>query len=440
LSEHLTAAELELFLAKELTPQRMGELGQHLVQECQICCALLGRAERPSYEPLTPEETAEYDRVVTSLSEWIVRQEVLFKQGDSLVRTLAMIEAAKVGHVFTDQDQALQAYEALLQESWALRHDKPCEMVKLAYAAVHVAQDLDPAIYGAQQVADYQARAWGELGNAHRVADRHWEAEQAFGKAFQLFKRGTKDRFLKVRLHDLYASLLGTQRKFEFAFQNLDIVADLYMEIDDQHSAGRTLLTKAIYKHYSGRSAEALIINQQGLAQIDEKRDPGLPVNALHNHLCFLVACGRFKDAKILLFKSRRKISDTGRILATKVRWLEGQISYGMEDYEAAESTFQEVMEIFETEGLGFAAALASLDIAMAQMRLGKYGEAKEGAIEAAGVFAALNIHCEVLGAVELLRDAFRIDKATIALIERVVAFIREWEINPEARFLSPSE
>ena len=76
----------------------------------------------------------------------------------------------------------------------------------------------------------------------------------------------------------------------------------------------------------------------------------------------------------------------------------------------------------------------------MAQMRLGKYAEAKEGTIKAAAVFVALDIHREVLGAVGLLRDAFLCDKASVDLVEYVVSFIRQWEINPEVRFLPPSE
>ncbi len=440
MSEHLTAAELELLLNKKLSPQRQGEIGSHLIQRCQLCLKVLARARRPSQEPLTPDEDTQYDRVIASVVEYAIRSEQRLKQGDPQVRLASIIEAANLAHGFTGQDSALRTCKELLRRSWALRHDKPGEMVELANAAVHVAQGLDPATHGAQKVADHQARAWGELGNAYRVADEHWQAQRAFGKAFQLLKRGTGDRCLKVHLHDLHSSLLGTQRKFDLAFRSLDLVVDLYNEVHDSHSAGRTLLTKAIYMHYSGRSEEALRINQKGLAQVDETRDPALPVVAVHNHLWFLVACGRFKDAKVLLFKNRNRIIENGSILATKVHWLEGQISYGMADYETAEVTFQEVKEAFDAEDLGFAAALASLDIAMVQMRLGKYAEAKEGAIEAAGVFAALNIHREVLGAVELLRDAFWYDKASVDLVEYVVAFIREWEINPEARFLPPSE
>ena len=440
MSEHLTASELKLALNKELSPERMAEVGCHLTEGCPSCRAMLARAYRPSQDPLTPDEDAEYDLVIESAFKFAVRTEKLFNQGDSAVRKAAMIATAELAHMFSARDRKVITYETLLQWSWSVRHENPRSMVELASAAVHVANQLDPAIHGARKVADHQARAWGELGNAYRAADDHWEAHRAFGKAFQFLQDGTGDPLIKARLHDLHSSLLGDQRKFDLAFQNLDLVVALYKEINDLQSAGRALIKKAMYTHYSGRSEDALVINQKGLALIDEKRDPSLPVNALLNQLWFLVACGRFKDAKTLLFRNRRKIHEGGRILAIKLRWLDGQISYGLGDAKTAESIFQEVKEKLEAEALGFAAALASLDLAMAQMRQGKREEAKAVASEAAAVFAALNIHREVLGTVELLKDAFRLEMASAALVERVVSFIREWEINPEARFLPGME
>lgn len=440
MSKHLTAAELKLLLNKKLPPKRQREIGSHLVQRCQLCLNMLARAGGPRQKPLTSEEDARYNQAITSTIEFALRSHERLKQGDGLVRTVSMIEAASLAHVFTSQDPALHTCEELLRRSWALRHDKPREMIELATAAVQVARDLDPAIHGIQRVADYQARAWGELGNAYRVADEHWEAQRAFGRAFQFLSQGTEDLQLRAHLHDLQSSLLGDQRNFTLAFNSLDITINMYLRMGDQHLAGRAMIKKAIYTHYSGRSQDALSINSQALSMIDKKRDPHLPVVALQNRLTFLVACGHYKDAKVFLFKNRTRISDGGRVLAAKVRWLEGQISYGTQDYQIAESTFQEVKEVFVAENLGFAAALTSLDIAMAQMRLGKYSEAKEVTIIAANVFAALNIHCEVLGAVGLLRDAFLYDNASVMLVERIVSFIREWEINPETRFLPPSE
>jgi len=440
LSEHLTAPELELALNKELSPRRTAKVGRHLIEGCQSCRAMLARAYRPSPEPLTSEENAEYDLVIASASEWAVRSERLFNEGDSMVRTAAMIAAAEVAHVFARKGEKLSSYEELLKMSWAVRHEDRHKMVALAKAALHVAQKLDLTMHGAREVTDYQARAWAELGNAHRASNDHWEAQQAFGKAFQLLEQGTGDRRLRARLHDLQSSLLGDQRKFDLAFKSLDVAIALYLEFNDLRSVGRALIKKAIYTHYNGQSEAALGINQQSLALINEDLDLELHLTAVQNRATFLVACGRFRDARNLLFKVRRKIHEGGQILAIKLRWLDGQISYGLGDAETAESIFQEVKEKFEAETLGFAAALASLDLAMAQMRQDKREEAKVVASEAAAVFAALNIHREVLGAVELLKDAFRLDMASTALVERVVSFIREWEINPEARFLPSLE
>src|SRR4030095_16468789 len=60
--------------------------------------------------------------------------------------------------------------------------------------------------------------AWGDLANAHRVANNLAEAEQAFGKAFEYLLQGTGDPYIKARLHDLHASFLGTRREFDLAF------------------------------------------------------------------------------------------------------------------------------------------------------------------------------------------------------------------------------
>jgi hypothetical protein len=58
----------------------------------------------------------------------------------------------------------LGVLRALLDRSWAVRHRNPREMVDLARFAVSVANNLNPRWHDEQDVADWQARAWGELG------------------------------------------------------------------------------------------------------------------------------------------------------------------------------------------------------------------------------------------------------------------------------------
>jgi hypothetical protein len=120
---------------------------------------------------------------------------------------------------------------------------------------------------------------------------------------------------------------------------------------------------------------------------------------------------------------------------AVKLLWLEGRIRYGLGELEAAAAALREAKQSLEEAGLGFAAALASLDAAMVAMRQGRTAEAERLVTDAAAVFAALGIHREALSAVRLLQEAFERRKATLLLVERTAAFLRELENNPEAQY-----
>ncbi|HSS52098.1 MAG TPA: hypothetical protein VLX28_24415 [Thermoanaerobaculia bacterium] len=440
MSEHLNPAELSNPLNSTLSPQRRREILAHLLSGCQACRAAIGWNRQARKKLQVPEQplawrVASYDQPVASSFEQAIRLKRVLEEQRQQAQEASVLLASGEKLAEIPPKAGLGLYEALLQRVSALRHEDPQETVRLARLAVEVAEGLDPAVYGDRQVADFQARAWGELGNALRTADDLWEAERAFEQAFEVLERGTGSTTLEVRLHDLHASLLGTQRRFELAFFALDIVRNLYQEIGDTHAAGRVLIKKATYLRYSGQPEEALRVNAQGLTSIDEKSDPELSFTALKNHLSYLVDCGRFREAKRLLFRNRHRFHAAGRIPQLKIRWIEGCIRYGLEELASAESAFLEVKQGFEEAGLGFAAALASLDAALVQMRLDRPAEAESLVTGAAAVFTALGIHREALSAVRLLKEAFERQTATAMLVERTVAFLRESENNPDARY-----
>lgn len=435
-------AELSSNSHSTLSPERRREILVHLLSGCKACRAAIGwnREVRKSLQ--VPEQplawrVAAYDQPVATSFEQAIRLKRVLEEQRQQAREAAALLADGNEPAAIPEAAGLGFYEALLQRVSALRHDDPQETVRLARMAATVADGLDPALYGERQVADFQARAWGELGNALRAADDLWEAEQAFEHAFDVLEKGTGARPLEVRLHDLHASLLGTQRRFQLAFFALDVVRDLYREIGDTHAVGRVLIKKALYLHYSGQSEEALQVNAQGLASIDEALDPELSFTAFKNHLWFLVDCSRFREAKRLLFRNRNRVQAASRIPRLKIQWLEGRIRYGLEELASAEISFLEVKEGFEEAGLGFAAALASLDAAQVQMRLDRPAEAESLVTGAAAVFEALGIHREALSAVMLLKEAFERQTATALLVERTVALLRESEKNPDAGYAS---
>jgi hypothetical protein len=119
------------------------------------------------------------------------------------------------------QEDARELLEELLQQSWALRHSDPAGMLDLAKSALEVAQHLEPDVYGEKVVADLQAQAWADLGNALRVADKLSLATIALQKALELRKQGTGSPLLRARLAELTASLLCDQRQFSGALRLL---------------------------------------------------------------------------------------------------------------------------------------------------------------------------------------------------------------------------
>jgi tetratricopeptide (TPR) repeat protein len=443
LTEHPTPAELQAFLQESLPSDRFGEIVEHLRQHCEDCRAVLFPIYLDMVELTSPEEPLANDKEYDAAIDRAFRvarvheRHLRLHNARARKRFAPVLAAEGVQELLKEVPlRGLGLFNALLEQSWAVRHEDPKAMVTLSRFAVDVAQNLEASVYGPEMLADFEAKAWGDLGNALRASDDLDEAERAFGMAFNLLPLGTGDPLLKARLYDLHASYLGTCRRFHLAFAALDIVHSIYLELNDGHLAGRALLIKAIYTHYSGRPEEAIRLNKQGLELIDSGRDPNLAFFAAHNHLLFLVACGQFAEAKRALVLHRPALRETaGKVNALKLRWLEGQIAAGLKEWESAERALNEVRTGFETAGMGFHAALSSLELALVWMHQGEYLETAEMVFHTVEVFVALRIRREALGAMMVLRDAFEGGTATIGLLEGAVDYLRRLQIDPDAHF-----
>jgi tetratricopeptide (TPR) repeat protein len=441
LREHPTPAELEAFATGNLPPGSFWRTARHLLQGCPSCKALLA----PYYESLLPLHNSEpslLDRVLSVLrsrKRYIRREEIRQRKSAAFLEGGGGYDALMADSRIPLR--GLGVLKALLDRSWAVRHENLGEMKELARVAVDVATRLDPRWHDERDAADWQARAWGELGNARRASDDLDEAERAFGASFDFFLQGTRDARLKARLHDLYASYLGTRRQFDLAFAALDIVYSTYLELGDSHLAGRALVIKAMFLHYSSRPEEALTVNQQARTLIDKDRDPSLLSFSIHNQLLFFVACGRFPEARRELFIHLGELQACdGRIYKLRLRWLQAQISAGMNNLKSAESGLLHVKLGFEQEGMGLHAAIASLELALVWMRQDRHEETEKIVLEVYDVFVALRIQREAFGAVMVLKEAFERRMGTIGLLEDAVDFLRRWYVNPNERFMPRGE
>ena len=402
---------------------------RHLLRGCGTCqeAAQQGRTSREVARrvELSPELAAAYDSPLEHVEEFArravalsLREQVRFKKALSLLRPKKDVRALTAGGMMVKGEGV---YEALLLQSWMLRYDDAQNMCHLARVAVEMCDTFDPKACGPQRVADLQARAWGELGNAYRVANRYREAEEAFVMAFSSFQQGSKDRVLFLRLLDLEASLLGTLRTFELALDRMATLSRMYRDSGDFHLAGRALITKALYTYYHGDTEAACRTIEEGLSLIDRDRDPSLVLVAAFDQLLFLVDLGRYPEANRVLFENRPQFTDQGRIAMLKLRGIEGSISYGQGKLDSAEIAFRESKAGFVKAELSFLIALLGLHLSMVLLRKGKTDEAIKEGLESAAIFLSLDIQREILSTALLLQKAFEEKTVELSTLEVTV-------------------
>ena len=351
---------------------------------------------------------------------------------------LALLEAKGVEGLLRSRHRlsGLAAYEALLVQCQAVRYDDPSEMVKLASCATALAERLDSSRHGKERVLDLQCRAWVELGNAYRVADRLDEAEQALARAAQFFLKGTGDDLLEARMYDVQASLFNDSRRFKESFEALDTVEAIHRRRGDLHLAGRALISKGLYASYSGDSEQAVYFTAQGLSLIDQKRDPRLAFAGAHNLARALAGCERYREARVVLFKIRGQAEEAGgRVNALKVRWLEAEILFVLGKLDLSEHLLLDVRKGLEKATLPYSAALTALQLALVYQEQGRHEETRSTALEALDRFVALKIPQEALMSVLMLRRAFEMGTAQGgALLRTVIEFLKRAEDDPTVK------
>lgn len=341
MEQHLTSQDLTAFAKGELPREAARAVIAHLLGGCTACRSEsasrwhLGRSQEP-----LPEDA--YDA--------------------GFERVLALVRGGR--------EQGPEQVAALLQRAWELRHDSPEETRRISRMAVLAADALDAGTYGAPQVADLRGRTWAGYGNACRIAGDLDEARRALDRAAETLTQGTGDLGDRARLYEFQASLEVARGSYDSALVALDAAYALHQQRDDSHMAGRVLITKGLYLGHTGRSREAFRITQRGLGMVEESREPGLVLAAIHNQLWFLVESSRLREARSLLGAHRDRLA-TGEAQRLDLLWLEGRIQAGLRN-EAGGLRDLEAAELgFATAGRRFQAANVKLDQAAIHLRRG---------------------------------------------------------------------
>lgn len=388
-------------------------------------------ARRKQYQPM-------FNRVAATLAE---RERAFAREREMAPALRAELdelsEEERTARVREDDRFHVWALvESLLDDSRERGSRQPADAVALARLATVVAQSLPESRYSAAAVHDLRARAWSQLGNAQRIQNLMWDAQESLDTARQHLERGSGDPAERCRMLVLQAALYGDLKRFDEAFALLDRVISLAERSSEDHLRGSALIRKARLAQRREDPETAVSLLRDGVSLIDPDQDPRQVLVAGHNLVHLLVDTGRYREALGRLDEIRAlHLQLGGQIDFVRFRWLEAKVYDGLGWLKRAAALYKEVRASFIEEGLAYDSALVSLELAAVYSREGKTVEVRRLAEEMLPIFSSQKAHQEVIAALLFFRDAARKEAATVPLIQEVADYLRRSRSNPGLPF-----
>ncbi len=325
-------------------------------------------------------------------------------------------------------DESFQTWglcQLLLKESLDAAFEDAARAINFAELGVKVAQTLGTA-YDPHWVLDLRARAHAYLGNAQRVLGELRSADTAFREAESLLARSmTGNELIVAEVMHLKSSLRRAQRRLDEAMQLTEQSLSIYRQHDAQdEEMGVALLKRGKILEELGNDEEAIASLREAVRVVDKRSRLGL--YARQNLALSLALAGRFEEAERFLLEVRGELEGSGRPLdLLRLRWTEGKVAFGLGRFQAAEALFREVQAEFLSRGMGYDAALVSLDLAVLFAREHRTEDLKRLAAEVMQVFESRDVHREAVAALILFQNACEEERLTAELAGQIAAILQ---------------
>jgi transcriptional regulator with XRE-family HTH domain len=388
----------------------------------------------PAESSLTPEELRRIDRAVIA-AEWT-------RAAELRARLIADKKKRKAEEARRDAGELWARLKTLpprerreLVEdspefrSWALVERLCLESGKAAANSAPKALELaELALFAAARIEGaegfrrrLQGYSWAYIANARRVANDHPGSNEAFVRAWGLWRAGEDGGLLpEWRMLSLEASLRRDERRFEEALDLLDRASGAAG--GEPTAQGVILLKKAFACEQMGDLTGALDALAEGAPFVEATGDRRL-VFALRFEIAKgLCALDRYEEAAEALPNVRELAERLGNELDFfRVVWLAAHVAAGQGRRKEAVAGLEQVRWDFANRGLPYDAALATLELAVLYLKDGKAGEVKALAREMAPIFKSHGIARETLAAVALFQEAAQRETASVELALRAI-------------------
>lgn len=255
------------------------------------------------------------------------------------------------------------------------------------------------------QAVAYTTNALRILGELDGAAERFDYAR------FLLRSHRLDDVSLIAEIDALEGSLLRAQRRLDESAELLGRALATYRRKARDVEAGNTLLALGIVYREERELELAITVTQEALEILDAAGEDRSCLMARHNLAWLLQEVGDFQMAQMVVREALELYAHYPEPwVQLRFRWLEGQIDRRLGDEAAAEEAFLEVRRGFRQEGMGYDAALASLDLAKLYLRQQRPGELRYLAEELIPTFQELNVQREAQIASTLLEQAIALE------------------------------
>jgi tetratricopeptide (TPR) repeat protein len=329
-------------------------------------------------------------------------------------------------------------------QTWALCERLCTESEKAAAADVRRAMELaELALFVAGRIqsreawrARVQGYAWAYVGNARRVASQLPAADDAFRRAWQLWRTGKEiypDWLKEGRLLDLEASLRRDQRRLQ---ESLDLLSRALALAQTDSEACRVLAKQAFTLEEMGDHRLALEALKKALLLVDGTREPRQLFGLQFNQAMILCRLGLYREAAELLPEVRESAIELRNGLdLIRVRWLDARVARAKGCRTNAIEALTQVRAEFTALKLTYDAALSTLELASLYLEEGRTSEVKALAREMAPIFKAQGVHKEALAALRLFCEAVERETVTLELANRLVDYLEKARHDPGLRF-----
>ncbi len=417
----------------ELPPRLLTQIGlQHLLSLCPHCRREFERFRREA----AGQTRTDAAMASAAFGAQVVQLEKKHRQAQRDLRDLLKLpQEERAGRIKRSKSRFRGGHLAhlLLEES----HRRLMKYPREAYHFSELARVVMQQSPYDSEMLGILALAVAFMANASRVSGNPRRAEEHFSHArYLVTEHGVTEAAILARIDDLEGSLRKDQRLLTRAEELFTRAVMLYQLADSRVDMARVLLNLGATHNLQGNPERAVEVARAALAELSPEREPRLYVSGRYNLALFLVDSGEPEQAAEVLDADAdlyKRYPESW--LQLRLTGLRGKIAQARGDFAAAETAFLQMRDGFLQEGLGYDAAIVSMDLALLYLRQGRTAELKTLAREMLPIFRSQDVHREAVAALVLFQEAVREEQITAAFVREIAAYLDAARTDPTLRF-----